>query len=83
MKEKKRVREYLIRLFELLLSNREKYFYGDCVNSDGRKVLENILAAIVREAPIYRRRIYRIRRSPCYEDIYKLYEEVMKYYGLK
>ncbi len=77
---------YLHNLFKKLIMNREKYFYGDYINSDGRRLLEEILKIILEQYPYYRRRVYRVRRDPCIYNIVKLGrdiigEEVVKWFN--
>lgn len=69
--------QYLRSLFKKLIINREKYFDGDYVNSDGRKILEDIFKLIIEEKPGYRRRIYRVRRDPSIQNILKFGEDII------
>lgn len=64
---------YILRLFNELLSNRETYFNGDILNSEGRKLLEIIIRELVNKYSFLRRNIYVIRRRPYYENIVKIY----------
>lgn len=64
-------------LLRKLLINYRKFFSGDYVNSDGRRLLEEILRMIVYEHPEYRRRVYRVRRDPNLYNILKLGEDIV------
>jgi len=44
----------------------------DCVNSDGRRLLEKILGILARERRVSRRRLKRVRSNPCLDAIAKL-----------
>lgn len=58
-----------IEIIKLLLVNKDLYFSGDYLNSDGRKYFEKALKHLIREYPWLRRRIYRVRRDPNYYEI--------------
>ena len=59
--------------FEALMEPR--FFDKDgCVNSDGRRLLERLLRMLLEEEPGLRRRVARVRRHPCIEEITGLAE---------
>ncbi|ABN69511.1 hypothetical protein Smar_0399 [Staphylothermus marinus F1] len=64
-------------LFRKLIINYYRFFHGDYVNSDGRRLLEEILRMIMYEHPEYKRRIYKIRRDPSLYNILKLGEDIV------
>lgn len=47
------------------------------VNSEGRKLLENIIKALMNEYPFYRRFLHKVRREPTLENILKLARLIM------
>lgn len=63
-------------LRKLLLGYRQ-YFHSDVLNSDGRKLFEEILRMIVHEHPELRRSIYRLRRAPTIDSVLKLAKIVL------
>lgn len=71
-------REYVDRLFSKLLTNREEYFSGDRLNSDGRKLLEKALKALLTEHPCLRRIARAVRRDPSMENVAKLYRAFLE-----
>lgn len=64
-------------LFKELIVNRWKYFDDEYVNSDGRKLLEDIFRIVVEVNPSLRRRIYRVRRDPSFSNIVKIGVELI------
>lgn len=63
-------------LRKLLLGYRQ-YFHSDVLNSDGRKLFEEILRMIMHKHPELRRSIYRLRRSPTIDNVLKLAKIVL------
>ncbi|MCD6488585.1 MAG: hypothetical protein J7K21_05105 [Desulfurococcales archaeon] len=64
-------------LLKKLLLGYRIYFHNDVLNSDGRRILEEILRMLMYEHPEYRKLIYKIRRNPDLENILKLGELVL------
>ncbi len=64
-------------LLKKLLLGYRIYFHNDVLNSDGRRILEEILRMLMYEHPEYRKLIYKIRRNPDLENIIKLGELVL------
>ncbi len=64
-------------LFRKLIINYKLFFHGDYVNSDGRRLLEELLRMIIYEHPEFRRRVYRVRRDPSIYNILKLVEDIV------
>lgn len=63
-------------LLQKIMEFRDEYFSNDCLNSEGRKVLERAFMFILNADPVLKKKINRIRRKPCYENISKFYEEL-------
>ncbi|MEM0355957.1 MAG: hypothetical protein QXT88_01745 [Desulfurococcaceae archaeon] len=61
-------------LLERLLEFREDYFSNDCLNSEGRKVIEKVFLYLLNNEPLLKKRIAKLRKKPCYEDISRFYE---------
>ncbi len=72
----KRALEDAIKLLDILIGDRESYFSGDYLNSEGRKLFEEAARSILREAPYLRRRISRVRRKGDYNTILSLREDL-------
>ena len=72
----KRPLEDAIRLLDILIGDRDSYFSGDCLNSEGRKLFEEAVRSILKEAPFLRRRIGRVRRKGDYSTILSLREDL-------
>jgi len=64
-------------LLKKLLLGYRIYFHNDVLNSDGRRILEEILRMLMYEHPECRKLIYKIRRNPDLENILKLGELVL------
>ena len=45
----------------------------DCLNSDGRRLLHSASKALLEEKPCLRSLVHRARKSPCLEELEKLY----------
>jgi len=73
----KRALEDAIRLLDILLEDRDSYFSGDYLNSEGRKLFEEAARSILKEAPFLRRRISRVRRKGDYNTILSLREDLL------
>ena len=73
----KRALEDAIRLLDILLEERDSYFSGDYLNSEGRKLFEEAARSILKEAPFLRRRISRVRRKGDYNTILSLREDLL------
>lgn len=68
--------EYAESLLYKLISHREKFFHGDYLNSDGKRVLEEIFRILLEHYPWLRKRIWKIRRDPSIYRIIKLYNDL-------
>ncbi|MCD6195963.1 MAG: hypothetical protein J7J82_04175 [Staphylothermus sp.] len=66
----------IVFLFKKLIIGYRQYFHNGYVNSDGRRLLEEILRMMMYEHPEFKRRIYKVRRCPSIENILKLGELV-------
>ncbi len=64
-------------LLRKLLIGYRRYFHNDVLNSDGRKLFEEILRMTVYEHPELRRLVYRLRRDPTIDSVLKLAELVL------
>ncbi|MCI4461423.1 MAG: hypothetical protein JHC12_00460 [Thermogladius sp.] len=73
----KRALEDAIRLLDILLEDRDSYFSGDYLNSEGRKLFEEAARSILKEAPFLKRRISRVRRKGDYNTILSLREDLL------
>lgn len=63
------MRELIVRL----LNNYTTLFSKNGVlNSEGRKILEEVIKVIMNNYPFYRRLVYRVRREPTLDNILKL-----------
>ncbi len=68
-----RFREWMRSLIAKMLLGFGKYFSKDCVlNSDGRRLLEEILKPTVRRYPHLKGIARKVRREPTLENILKL-----------
>lgn len=67
-------------LLAKILEFRENYFSNDCLNSEGRKVIEKVFFNLLNLEPALRKRIVKLRRKPCYENIHRFYEELRSIY---
>ncbi len=68
-----RFREWVRSLIAKMLLGFGKYFSKDCVlNSDGRKLLEEILKPTVRRYPYLKEIARKVRREPTLENVLKL-----------
>ncbi|WFO75305.1 hypothetical protein J4526_09630 [Desulfurococcaceae archaeon MEX13E-LK6-19] len=59
-------------LLKKLLIGYHRFFHNDVLNSDGRKIFEEIVRMIVYEHPEYRRLVYKVRRNPDLEHVLKI-----------
>ncbi len=64
-------------LFIKLFKGYRRYFSGDVLNSDGRRIFEEILRMLLYEHPEHRRLVYRARRDPCLKNVVRVAELVM------
>ncbi len=64
-------------LLKKLLLGYKRYFHNDVLNSDGRKLFEEILRMTMYEHPELRRLIYRLRRNPTIDSVLKLAKIVL------
>lgn len=67
--------EYACALLEELLNNRDAYFYGDELNSEGWKLFERLASIILEHKPYYAKRIKKLRKRPEYRYIAELLVE--------
>ena len=75
-----RFREWMRSLIAKMLLGFGEYFSKDCVlNSDGRRLLEEILKPTVRRYPHLRGIARKVRREPTLENILKLASVFMDY----
>ncbi|MEL9908188.1 MAG: hypothetical protein QXP97_00195 [Desulfurococcus sp.] len=72
---KEKTAEYVRSLILKLYDNRDYYFYGDELNSEGWKVFGEIIYHTLKQMPWYRRRIRDLRRKPTYENIFVFTKE--------
>lgn len=63
-------------LLEKIIKYREEYFTNDCLNSEGRKAIERAFMLVLSVDPVLKTRIIKIRRKPCYDNVFKFYEEL-------
>ena len=66
--------EYAKNLLRKLLIGYRLYFSHDVLNSDGRKILNDIIRAVLSERPEMRRFLKKIRAKPTLDNIIKLAE---------
>jgi len=64
-------------LLRKLLLGYKQYFHNDVLNSDGRKLFEEILRMTMYEHPELRRLVYRLRRNPTIDSVLKLAKIVL------
>ena len=68
-----RFREWMRSLLAKMLLSFGKYFSKDCVlNSDGRRLLEEVLKPAVRKYPHLKGIARKVRREPTLENVLKL-----------
>lgn len=66
-------RRELCEQYEYLLGNSRAFFDKDeCLNSDGRRVLERILRMLLEARPEHWRLVALVRRKPCIDEVVKL-----------
>lgn len=73
--------EYAVRIISIIITNREEYFEQDCLNSDGRRAVEAAFKQLLRDRPHLRGIVNKVRRKPCYENLVKLYENLIQTSG--
>jgi len=56
----------------LLLNSRDFFDKNDCLNSDGRRLLETIIRLLLDEHHEYKELVKRVRKHPCLENILRL-----------
>ncbi|MGC9011590.1 hypothetical protein [Thermogladius sp.] len=66
-----------IRLLRILVEGREVYFSGDYLNSEGRKLLEEAVRNILRDAPFLKRRVVKVRKKGDYDSVLSLVEDLL------
>jgi len=71
--------EYANSLLRKLLDDRELFFDGDYLNSEGRKLFEEASKALLEKLPWLKDRIRRIRRDPCFYRIASLYNDLEQF----
>jgi hypothetical protein len=59
-------------LSKLLINYREFFDKNGILNSEGRKVLEEVIRLILNTNPEYRNMIYRVRREPTLENVVRI-----------
>jgi len=59
-------------LSKLLINYREFFDKNGILNSEGRKVLEEVIRLILNTNPEYRNTIYRVRREPTLENVVRI-----------
>lgn len=59
-------------LMRKLLRGYYLYFHNDVLNSDGRRLFEEILRMLMYEHPEYRRLVYRVRRNPDLDNVIRV-----------
>lgn len=59
-------------LMRKLLRGYYLYFHNDMLNSDGRRLFEEILKMLMYEHPEYRRLVYRVRRNPDLDNVIRV-----------
>jgi len=69
------------RLLEELLNNTRFWDKRDCLNSDGRKLLNNITKQTLKMAPWLRDVVARVRREPCREKLLK-FRDILCEHGI-
>lgn len=66
-------RRELCEQYEYLLSNSQMFFdKNECLNSDGKRVLERMLRMLLDTRPEHRRLVSLVRRKPCIDEVVKL-----------
>jgi len=60
-----------------LIIHRYDYFSGDRLNSEGRKVFEEMARMLVFEHPYYKKRVKEVRRRGDFESFIKLAELIL------
>lgn len=68
---------YVIALARELASSYASYFSHDKLNSEGRKVFEEISRALVREHPELKRVVARARRDPSLNNVMRVLERIL------
>ena len=64
-------------LMKILLQNASSYFSHDCLNSEGRKLFEEMARMLVYEHPEYKPIIQKTRRNPTFANVLKVAEKVL------
>jgi hypothetical protein len=59
-------------LSKLLINYREFFDKNGILNSEGRKMLEEVIRLILNINPEYRNMIYRVRREPTLENVVRI-----------
>jgi len=69
---------YVSRLLAELLENVEKYFDKNLtLNSEGRKILEKVIAILMNSSFDFKRLVKKVRKEPTLENIVKLAETIL------
>ena len=70
--------DYVSRLLAELLENVEKYFDKNLtLNSEGRKVLEKVIAILMNNSFECKRLVKKVRKKPTLENVVKLAETIL------
>ncbi len=68
-----RFRNWMRSLLRKLLMNFTTYFSKDCVlNSDGRKLLEEVARNTIRRYPMFKKVVNKVRKDPSLENVVRL-----------
>jgi hypothetical protein len=69
--------DYACALLEEMLGNRDAYFHGDELNSEGWKLFERLASIILEYKPYYAKRVKKLRKRPEYSEIAELLAEAL------
>ncbi|MCI4408062.1 MAG: hypothetical protein JHC26_03135 [Thermofilum sp.] len=64
-------------LIKKLLKQNSNYFSNGSLNSEGRKIFEEMARMLVYEKPYLKKRIREIRKKGTFEDVLKLAEDIL------
>ena len=65
-------RRYAVNLMRKLLRGYRIYFSGDVLNSDGRRIFEDIVRSMIYSKEYHPGLIRQARRNPCLDNILKI-----------
>jgi len=71
--------KYCRSLLLKLIDGREEYFHDDYINSDGRKILEEVFKILIYNYPWLRERVRKLRKNPCFDNIVKFYNDIQSF----